>query len=155
MNWLKVIITNLTLLFVLTASLLFVLPNQVGALDSNKQAACEAIGSSAACDNPSGTPNINSVIENGINIFTIIIGIVAVVMILAAGFKYVTSGGDSNKIASAKNTLVYAVVGLVLVALSQFIVKFVLNKSTSNSKTNVTCTAPQVRDSKTNTCVNP
>jgi hypothetical protein len=49
-------------------------------------------------------------------------------MIIFAGFKYVTSGGDSSKIGSAKNTLIYAVVGLVVAGLSQIIVRYVVTK---------------------------
>ena len=53
-------------------------------------------------------------------------------MIIYGGMRYITSGGDSGKITSAKNTIIYALIGLVVVALAQFIVKFVLNKVTSS-----------------------
>ena len=48
-------------------------------------------------------------------------------MIIISGFKYVTAGGDSAKVGSAKNTLIYALVGLVIAALAQFIVHFVFS----------------------------
>lgn len=100
-------------------------------LSSNQQAVCEAIGSDTACsDKGGGGASVNSIVSTVINIFTVLIGIVAVIMIIVAGFKYITSAGDAAKLTSAKNTLVYALVGLVVVALSQFIVKFVLNKVT-------------------------
>jgi hypothetical protein len=51
-------------------------------------------------------------------------------MIIWGGLRYITSGGDSAKITSAKNTIIYALIGLVVVALAQFIVKFVLAKVT-------------------------
>jgi hypothetical protein len=54
-------------------------------------------------------------------------------MIIIGGLKYITSSGDSNNITSAKNTILYAIIGLVVVALAQFIVKFVLGKATNNS----------------------
>jgi hypothetical protein len=47
-------------------------------------------------------------------------------MIIIAGFKYITSGGDTNKVASAKSTLTYAIIGIVVVALAQLIVHFVI-----------------------------
>ncbi len=78
-----------------------------------------------------GTSRINTIITRAINIFSIVVGIIAVVMIIVGGFKYITSGGDSGNISSAKNTIIYAVIGLVIVALSQFLVQFVLDK-TSN-----------------------
>ncbi len=80
----------------------------------------------------SGTSTINSIITTVINLFSVIVGVIAVIMIIYAGLKYITSGGDSAKITSAKNTIVYAIIGLIVVALAQFIVKFVLNKVTGN-----------------------
>ena len=78
-----------------------------------------------------GTTKINAIITQAVNIFSIIVGIVAVIMIIIGGLKYITSSGDSSNISSAKNTIIYAVIGLVVVALAQFIVKFVLNKTSS------------------------
>lgn len=76
----------------------------------------------------SSTEKINGIITTIINVFSIVVGIVAVIMIIFGGFKYITSGGDSGNITSAKNTIIYAVIGLVVVALAQFFVQFVLGK---------------------------
>jgi hypothetical protein len=73
---------------------------------------------------------LNRLITNIVNILSIIVGIVAVVMIIIGGFKYITSGGDSGSITSAKHTIIYAIVGLIIVALAQVIVRFVLSKAT-------------------------
>lgn len=72
--------------------------------------------------------------KNVVNIFSVIVGIIAVIMIIFGGFKYITSGGDSGNVSGAKNTLIYAIVGLIIVALAQFIVHFVLK--TANSAAN-------------------
>jgi hypothetical protein len=64
-----------------------------------------------------------------VNIFSLLIGIVAVIMIIVGGFRYITSGGDSGRVGGAKNTLIYAIIGLVIVALAQIIVHFVLNQT--------------------------
>ncbi|MBA3758806.1 TrbC/VirB2 family protein [Candidatus Saccharibacteria bacterium] len=72
----------------------------------------------------------NSLIAKVINIFSLVVGVVAVIMIIVAGFRYITSGGDSNNVTSAKNTILYAIIGLIIVALAQFIVKFVLERAT-------------------------
>ena len=56
------------------------------------------------------------------------VGIVAVVMIIIGGLRYITSGGNDTNVASAKNTLLYAIIGLIIVSLAQLIVRFVLNK---------------------------
>jgi Type IV secretion system pilin len=66
-----------------------------------------------------------------VNIFSIVVGAVAVIMIIYGGFRYITSGGDTNKVGSAKNTLIYAIIGLIIVALAQVIVHFVLNTSSN------------------------
>lgn len=100
------------------------------ATDEAKKEACLAI-----TDNPAdcadagkaeGTDTVNGVITTIIDIFSVVVGVVAVIMIIVAGFKYITSGGDSSKVSSAKTTLIYALVGLVIVALAQFIANFVL-----------------------------
>jgi hypothetical protein len=101
---------------------------------SAKDEICGGIGAASGgtgCTAPEGSPNTNTLIETIINILSIIVGVIAVIMIIIAGFQYVTSGGDSSKISSAKNTIIYAVVGLVVVAFSQTIVKFVVQKITS------------------------
>ena len=79
------------------------------------------------CDqNADRVPNI---LTNIINIFSWIVGVVSVIMIIWGGFRYITSGGDQNGVTAAKNTILYAVVGLVIVALAQVIVQFVLTKT--------------------------
>ncbi|HEX3568541.1 MAG TPA: pilin [Candidatus Saccharimonadales bacterium] len=86
-----------------------------------------------SCTTTSGTNRIQSIVTDVVNIFSVIVGIVSVIMIIWGGFKYITSGGDSGNISAAKNTIVYALIGLVVVALAQFIVQFVLNKVTNAS----------------------
>ncbi len=71
---------------------------------------------------------VNNTLKLVINIFSIVVGVVAVIMIIIGGLKYITSSGDSGNITSAKNTILYAIIGLVIVALAQFIVRFVLTK---------------------------
>jgi Type IV secretion system pilin len=90
-------------------------------------------------DNPSGgtagcntggesiTDKINKFLRRLINIISAIIGVVAVIMIIFGGFRYVTSGGNDSSVTSAKNTILYAIIGLVIVALAQLLVRFVLN----------------------------
>ena len=71
---------------------------------------------------------LNNLVAQVVNVFSIIVGVVAVIMMIYAGFRYITSGGDSGKVGESKNTLIYAIVGLIIVALAQFIVKFILEK---------------------------
>lgn len=117
------------------------------ALPATVFAAEDKIGGGLTCGaefdvnavNGTGTPNctaggadagatFNRIVSLIINIFSLIVGVIAVIMIIVGGLKYITSGGDSGNISSAKNTILYAVIGLVVVALAQFVVRFVLQK---------------------------
>ncbi|HSX05972.1 MAG TPA: pilin [Candidatus Saccharimonadales bacterium] len=94
-----------------------------------KSTVCTALGSNADCSQqPSNGISIDHVITVIINLLSVVVAIASVIMIIVAGFKYVTSRGESSAIASAKNTMIYAIVGLVIVALAQVIVQFVLGK---------------------------
>jgi hypothetical protein len=72
---------------------------------------------------------VDSIIKTVINIFSIVVGVVSVIMIIIGGLKYITSGGDSGNVTGAKNTILYAIIGLVVVALAQIIVRFVLARA--------------------------
>lgn len=62
-----------------------------------------------------------------INTLLYILGIVAVIMIIVGAFRYVLSAGDSGAVTAAKNTILYAVIGLIIAILAFVIVNFVIN----------------------------
>lgn len=97
-------------------------PHLVSAQNPSKQV-CDAIGNDS-CDG--GTSTITKTITRIINLLSAIGGIIATIMIIIGGVRYMTSGGDSNSAASARNTILYAVVGLIVVAFAQVIVRFAL-----------------------------
>lgn len=68
-----------------------------------------------------------SLMESVIRLFGIVAGVGGVIMIIIGGFKYVLAGGDSAKVNSAKNTILYAIIGLVVAVLAQAIIVFVIN----------------------------
>ena len=78
-----------------------------------------------------GVPSLGSQIQIIVNILLFILGAIAVVMIVIGGIRYATSGGDSSQITSAKNTILYAVVGLVVAILAYAIVNFILDQFVS------------------------
>jgi hypothetical protein len=80
-----------------------------------------------------GTSKINGLITDVINIFSAVVGVISVIMIIVGGFQYITSGGDTGKVGTAKTTIIYAIVGLIVVAFAQFLVQFVLNKVAGTS----------------------
>jgi hypothetical protein len=91
---------------------------------------CAGIATASGSGCNGSNTSLNKVVAAGVNILSVAIGITAVVMIMVSGFKYITAGGDAGSIGSAKNTLIYAIVGLVIVALAQAIVHFVLHAAT-------------------------
>ena len=68
------------------------------------------------------------------NTILYIVGIVAVIMLIIGGIKYVVSGGDSKKVTDAKNTVLYAIIGLVIAFLAFAIVNFVISALPSLTK---------------------
>lgn len=99
--------------------------------DSATEEACKgaAVDANQKCDDTAAT-SLSNVLASVLNVLSLIVGVVAVIMIIIGGLRYVTSAGDSGRVSSAKNTIVYAIVGLIVVAFSQFIVRFVLNTAT-------------------------
>ena len=67
------------------------------------------------------------------NTILYIVGIIAVVMLIIGGIKYVVSGGDSKKVTDAKNTVLYAIIGLVIAFLAFAIVNFVISALPSSA----------------------
>lgn len=106
-----------------------VAPVSAGAAGNAKTEVCQGVnlGGGTCNENSADLTNVIGVI---VNILSIIAGVAAVIMLIIGGLRYITSGGDSSSTASAKNTILYAIIGLIVVALSQAIVRFVLGRST-------------------------
>jgi len=101
-----------------------------GGFSAGKCSACQGVaelGSSQDCSSNGNT--FTHIIKVAVNILSYIIGIVAIIMIIVSGLRFILSGGNSNNIEVAKKTLLYALLGLVLAALAQVIVHWVLNTS--------------------------
>ncbi len=126
----------LTLPITLTLGIAGLVPATVGAQADIQRNLCGGAQNlsfsegGAACDEGDSEERLDNLITQVINIFSIVVGVISVIMIIIGGFKYITSGGDSGNVSSAKNTIVYAIIGLVIVALAQFIVRFVLDRAT-------------------------
>ena len=86
----------------------------------------------ASCQE-NGNESFSFLIKKIINIFSIVVGAVSVIMIIIGGFRYIISGGDSSGVTGAKNTILYAIVGLVIVLFAQVIIRFVLTNVAPSS----------------------
>lgn len=96
-----------------------------GSLSGAKKQVLQGVGQTGSNCSDSG---VSKTIKTIISIFSYIVGVVCVVMIMVGGFKYITSGGSSEGVSSAKSTIMYALIGLIIVALAQLIVQFVLGQ---------------------------
>ena len=70
----------------------------------------------------------NQVLANGLNIAYFVAGIMAVIVIILAGFSFVTSGNDPGAVTKAKNAILYAVIGLVVILSAFVITQFVIGR---------------------------
>ena len=68
----------------------------------------------------------NGVFSRITNIALLAIGVISVIMLIYGGLRYILSGGDSKKVTDAKNTILYAIIGLIISLLAYAIVNFVL-----------------------------
>jgi hypothetical protein len=85
----------------------------------------------ASATSSNSTSAVSTLINEVITIFSWVVGSISIIMIIYGGFRYVTSGGNDQSVSGAKNTIVYALIGLVIVALAQVIVHYVLAKATT------------------------
>lgn len=72
------------------------------------------------------TAEPQSVIVSVVNWALWFVGILAVIMLIWGGIRYATSAGDSNKVTAAKNTILYAIIGLVVALFAYAIVNFLV-----------------------------
>lgn len=77
-----------------------------------------------------GSLDIGSWVTTGVNFLLYAVGVIAVIMIIWGGIKYATSAGDSNKVTSAKNTILYAVIGLIVAIFAFAIVAWINTQAT-------------------------
>lgn len=72
------------------------------------------------------TLSVGSVIHTGVNAFAFVIGAVSIIMVLVGAFRYTISAGNPQATKDAKDTILYAIVGLIIAILSLAIINFVL-----------------------------
>lgn len=125
MNKFKAIIVTLALAVGLVP---LAMAPAAGAACTGDAADCARQGAGQANTGAANEGNLNIIIGNVINILLFIIGVVSVIMIIIGGINYTLSQGDSGKVKSAKDTILYAVIGLVVALLAYAIVNFVLGQ---------------------------
>lgn len=73
-----------------------------------------------------GAVTVESSIETITNVLLFLIGVVAVIMLIIGGIRYTTSNGDSSSVKAAKDTILYAIIGLIVAIMAYAIVRWVV-----------------------------
>lgn len=124
----KNIITRTLMSLALVASVLsvpLVATSPVAAIDGTAQQACEGVR--AAGGGNCGGNRFEDFMKSIVNILLFIIGTISVIMIIVGGLRYVLSGGDAGSIKAGKDTVIYAIIGLVVAIMAYAIVNFVIS----------------------------
>ena len=83
-------------------------------------------GGAVCSETKNAEAKTGTLVQNIVSTLLFVLGVICVIVIIVGGIRYALSGGDSSQISSAKNTILYAVVGLVVALLAYAIVNFVL-----------------------------
>lgn len=97
------------------------------------QRACDGVGGTwdpgeGTCSSGGQDSDIGSIFKTIANVLLLIIGSVAVIMLIIGGIRYVVSAGDSNALQGAKNTILYAIIGIVVAFMAFAAVNFVIGQ---------------------------
>lgn len=96
------------------------------------QAACtntNTIADGALCSQPTGTPaTIQNTFSTIANTLIFIVGAVAVIMLVIGGLRYALSAGDSSAVKGAKDTILYALIGVIVAVIAFAAVNFVITR---------------------------
>ncbi len=87
--------------------------------------ACVQEGSESVSEEGPGLFEDGGVFRQITNIMLFLVGIISVIMLIIGGIRYVVSGGDQNAVQGAKNTILYAIIGIVVAFLAFAAVRFV------------------------------
>ncbi|MDO4773869.1 MAG: pilin [Candidatus Saccharibacteria bacterium] len=108
-----------------------------------KNSVCDGNNNSPVCANVNdGEAKVGSLVGTIVNVLLSITAIISVVMIIVGGIRYATSNGDAGSITGAKNTILYAVIGLVVSMFAYALVNFVVKEITAPKQQNNAQTNP-------------
>lgn len=123
---------SLLLLLLVSMALLGVAPLQVASAASGDPVdvfdpACSGTNKAEFCPDGSGD-GVFGIIKIVIQVLLIVGGIIAVIMIIIGGIRYMTSNGDSADVKAAKDTILYSIIGLVVAGAAYVIVTWVVGQ---------------------------
>ena len=127
-NILSAIKKSAALVTIVAVAACAVLPATSVLAETPQESLCKGAQGTGGADCSGTGPSLMETIGSITNILLYLAGAIAVVMIILGGIRYATSQGDQNGITSAKNTVLYAVIGLIVTIVSYAIVNFVITK---------------------------
>ena len=121
--------TKIAVIGLVAASVAFAISPEVQAVTCTTGTNCMEQGLNSV--NSGSKTDVGGLIKSIVNALLFVLGAISVVMIVMGGIKYTTSNGDSNQVTSAKNTIMYAVIGLIVAIMAYSIVNFVIQRLTT------------------------
>lgn len=124
-NIIKKSLQSLLLVPVFALGVSFVAP-ALQPVDTYALSAREGADNAKSDEQPTSVEGEGGVFKTITNVLLFIIGAISVIMLIIGGIRYVVSGGDSSAVTAAKNTILYAIVGIIVALLAYALVNFVL-----------------------------
>lgn len=137
MNRLDIVLKKITYTFACALAGVMLLTPALASAQADTGQLCKGAdlqldGTGNGCKTDNGSKSAGQkatdIVATVLNFISVVAGVVAVIMIIYGGFRFVTSAGNPENTKAARNTILFALVGLVIVAFAQVIVKFVLAK---------------------------
>lgn len=129
----KLSLASLLLMGVLGSTFVVPVPG-ASAVESPLDKFCAEVGDTEVCDlneeekreTDSQLLGSDGIVRRVINLISWLTGLLAALFLIIGGVKFATSGGDSDKVANAKRTVLYSLAGILVIAVSNVIISFVL-----------------------------
>lgn len=100
------------------------------ACDTSTLSASSGVNCAQGNNTPAQLFGQGSIFTTIVNVLLFIIGAISVIMLIIGGIRYTISAGDSGNVTAAKNTIMYAIIGLIVAFLAFAIVNWVLGAVT-------------------------
>lgn len=130
MNKFKSIVLALGMLVACALPASLLLAGNVSAATCNTPTECASDGAKTTTDSSARGATLPERLKDIVNILLFVLGAIAVIIIVIGGLRYVLSSGDAGAIKGAKDTILYAIVGLIVALLAYAIVNFVITQFT-------------------------
>lgn len=98
------------------------------------QVACDGLSTTRAnCGG--GEAQLDTIVEGVVNILLYVVGVAAVVMLIVGGLRYITSNGDAQAASSARNTVLYSIIGLIAAIIAYAVINWIIGGDTGAAGT--------------------